>query len=141
MSFEFATVTVAFITEVDTLKGLSTDSELCVEDITALGTPVSSLAVHVSDDGRATVAVALEVSFGERLMLMMTSVLVVVCVVLVAANEDGNNDVVVVVVDDSIEESGMVLKAFSICVHFHSIRIQCTGVCYRAGSMCRLTLF
>ena len=140
MSFEFATVTVAFITEVDTLKGLSTDSELCVEDITALGTPVSSLAVHVSDDGRATVAVALEVSFGERLMLMMTSVLVVVCVVLVAANEDGNNDVVVVAVDDSIEESEMVLKAFSICVHFH-IRIQCTGVCYRAGSMCRLTLF
>lgn len=138
MSFEFATVTVAFITEVDTLKGLSTDSELCVENITALGTPVSSLAVHVSDDGRATVAVALEVSFGERLMLMMTSVLVVVCVVLVAANEDGNNDVVVV--DDSIEESEMVLKAFSICVHFH-IRIQCTGVCYRAGSMCRLTLF
>ena len=138
MSFEFATVTVAFITEVDTLKGLSTDSELCVENITALGTPVSSLAVHVSDDGRATVAVALEVSFGERLMLMMTSVLVVVCVVLVAANEDGNNDVVVV--DDSIEESEMVLKTFSICVHFH-IRIQCTGVCYRAGSMCRLTLF
>ena len=140
MSFEFATVTVAFITEVDTLKGLSTDSELCVENITALGTPVSSLAVHVSDDGRATVAVALEVSVGERLVLMMTSVLVVVCAVLVAANEDGNNDVVVVVVDDSIEESEMVLKAFSICVHFH-IRIQCTGVCYRAGSMCRLTLF